>query len=87
MSQKAWDSLSAEDQAIFRAAARESTRLMRTQWQDWERRAREQAQKSGSVVIPWLDKKPFEAAMRPLYDEALRDPAQRSLVERIRQVQ
>ena len=32
MSRRAWDELSPEDRAIFRAAARESTRYMREQW-------------------------------------------------------
>src|SRR5215218_362401 len=45
MSRKAWDSLSAEDQTIFRAAAQESGRSMRQQWKTWEESAREQARK------------------------------------------
>jgi tripartite ATP-independent transporter DctP family solute receptor len=87
MSQRAWESLSPEDRRLFREAARDSTRSMRAQWQDWERRSREQAEKSGNQIVRTVDKQPFEAAMKVIYDEALRDPKLRQLVDRIRQAQ
>jgi tripartite ATP-independent transporter DctP family solute receptor len=87
MSQRAWASLSAEDQAIFRQAARESGRFMREQWKAWEERARALAEKAGNVIVGDFDKKPFEAAMTAVYDKALADkPRLRELVERIRQM-
>ena len=63
MSQRAWESLSAEEQAIFRQAARELSRFMREQWKAWEERARAQAEKAGNVVVDDFDKQPFQAAM------------------------
>ncbi len=39
MSQRAWADLSTEDRMIFREAARESSKYMREQWLDWERRS------------------------------------------------
>lgn len=87
MSRKAWDSLSAEDQKIFRDAARESSQFMREQWTAWEERSREQAKKAGNVIISDFDKKPFEDAMKPLYEQTLSDPKLELLVERIRKVQ
>lgn len=87
MSRKAWDSLSAEDQTIFRDAARESSRFMREQWTAWEERSRQEAQKAGNVIISEFDKKPFEDAMKPIYDHTVSDPKLLELVERIRQVQ
>jgi len=86
MSRKAWDSLSPEDQKIFRDAAEESARFMRHQWKAWEERAREQASKAGSVIITEFDKKPFMDAMSDLYRNALADPTLARLVDRIRQV-
>jgi tripartite ATP-independent transporter DctP family solute receptor len=83
MSRRAWDSLTAEDQAIFRAAARESSRFMRDQWTAWEERSRAQAVKAGNEIVAELDKAPFEAAMKPIYDTALRDPKLKELVARI----
>jgi tripartite ATP-independent transporter DctP family solute receptor len=88
MSQRAWESLSAEEQAIFRQAARESSRFMREQWKAWEERARAQAEKAGNVVVGDFDKQPFQAAMAGVYDKALAGkPELRELVERIRQTQ
>ena len=43
MSHKAWTSLSAEDRAIFREAARQSSRFMRERWKDLEEQSRRQA--------------------------------------------
>jgi tripartite ATP-independent transporter DctP family solute receptor len=82
MSRRAWAELSAEDRAIFRAAARESSRYMRVQWQSWEERSRRQATEAG-VSISDIDRKPFEDATRFLIDEARADPKLRPLIERI----
>jgi tripartite ATP-independent transporter DctP family solute receptor len=88
MSQRAWESLSAEEQTIFRQAARESGRFMRQQWKAWEERSRAQAEKAGNIVVTDFDKQPFRAAMAAVYDKALNDkPKLRELVERIRQTQ
>ena len=87
MSRKAWDSLTSEDQKIFRDAARESSRFMRDQWMAWEERSRQEAKKAGNVIISDFDKKPFEDAMKPIYEHTLTDPKLLDLVERIRQVQ
>jgi tripartite ATP-independent transporter DctP family solute receptor len=87
MSRKAWDSLSPEDQSIFRAAAQESGRFMRQQWKDWEERSREQARKGGVEVETGFDKKPFMDAMAGIYETTLRDPKVKDLVDRIRHVE
>jgi tripartite ATP-independent transporter DctP family solute receptor len=86
MSQRAWADLSAEDRVIFREAARESTRYMREQWQDWERRSEQQAIEAGVHVISKINRKPFEDATRPLRDAMRADPRYRSLIERIEAV-
>lgn len=84
MSRSAWEGLSREDQAIFREAARESSRFMRRQWQDWEDRARREAQEAGAVAVA-VDKAPFEAAVQPVVARMLQDPRIRTFVERIRE--
>lgn len=86
MSRKAWDALSPEDQKVFREAARESSNYMNLQWRAWEERAREEARSAGNSIIEDVDRRPFEAAMKPIYDEAMRDPRIRELVEKIRAV-
>jgi tripartite ATP-independent transporter DctP family solute receptor len=83
MSRRAWDELSPEDRAIFRAAARESTRYMREQWLTWESRSRKQALESGITVIDAVDRKAFMDATRSLRDELRADPKLGPLIERI----
>jgi len=86
MSRKAWDALSPEDQKIFKDAARESSNYMNLQWRAWVERAREEARTAGNQIIEDFDRRPFAAAMKPIYDAAMRNPRVRDLVERIRAV-
>jgi tripartite ATP-independent transporter DctP family solute receptor len=87
MSKKAWGSLSAEDQQIFRETALRSSRFMREKWRDLEERSRKQAEAAGVEIVTDIDRKPFEAAMAGLYAKAQRDPAVAQLIERIRKVE
>jgi tripartite ATP-independent transporter DctP family solute receptor len=87
MSQKAWSSLSPEDQKIFREAALRSSRFMREKWRDLEERSRMQAEAAGVKIVTDIDRKPFEAAMAGLYARAKADPAMAKLIERIREVE
>ncbi|GGH06691.1 C4-dicarboxylate ABC transporter [Alsobacter metallidurans] len=87
MSKKAWDGLSAKDQALFREAAAESSAFMHEVWTTWENRARRQAEDAGNTITTLTDRAGFEEATRELRDKALADPVLRELVERIRQVQ
>jgi tripartite ATP-independent transporter DctP family solute receptor len=86
MSLKAWSSLSEEDRAIFRDAARQSSRFMRERWKDLEQQSRRQAEAAGVTIVSNFDRKPFEAAMTDIYAKARRDPAAAALIERIRKV-
>src|ERR1700742_1448565 len=86
MSHKAWRSLSAEDQAILRDAARQSSRFMRERWKDLEEQSRKQAEAAGVTIVSDFDRKPFEAAMTDIYVKARRAPAASALIERIRKV-
>jgi tripartite ATP-independent transporter DctP family solute receptor len=85
MSEKAWGSLSPEDQQIFREAARESSRFMREQWRLWEERSKREAQLGGVTVAEDVDRNAFERAMSGIYDRFLTDPKIKSLVDRIRE--
>jgi TRAP-type C4-dicarboxylate transport system substrate-binding protein len=87
MSLRAWDSLSPEDQEIFRDAARKSSAFMRELWGGLEERSRQQARAAGNTIIADVDRKPFENAMSPIHDKIVTDPDMRVLLERIRQVQ
>jgi tripartite ATP-independent transporter DctP family solute receptor len=87
MSPRAWESLSAEDQDIFRDAARKSSAFMRELWSGLEERSRQQAQAHGNTIIADFDRKPFEQAMSTIYAKSVTDPGLRQLIERIRKVQ
>jgi tripartite ATP-independent transporter DctP family solute receptor len=87
MSRRAWDSLSPDDRKMFRAAAVESSRFMRTQWKAWEDRSRDQAQRAGIEIAADVDKKPFAKAMIRIYDTMLGEPKLKGFVDRIRQIE
>jgi TRAP-type C4-dicarboxylate transport system substrate-binding protein len=87
MSLKAWQSLTQDDQKIFREAAQKSSHFMREKWRDLEDRSRAQAEAAGVVIVRDFDRKPFEAAMAGLYEKAQRDPAAAQLIDRIRKVE
>jgi tripartite ATP-independent transporter DctP family solute receptor len=87
MSLGAWESLTADEQTIFRDAARKSSEHMRGIWSGLEASSRQQALDAGNVIIEKFDRKPFEQAMTRVLDTAVTDPAARQLADRIRQVQ
>src|SRR6478735_8668346 len=86
ISLKAWKSLSADDQQIFREAAARSSRFMREKWHDLEEQSQHKAEAAGITVARDIDRKPFEDAMAAIYAKAGRDPAIARLIERIRKV-
>jgi tripartite ATP-independent transporter DctP family solute receptor len=86
MSLRAWQSLSTEDQEIFRQAARESSEHMRSIWLGLEKESRQQAYLNGNTIIDKFDRKPFEDAMNSIYTTAVTDPELTQLIERIRKV-
>jgi tripartite ATP-independent transporter DctP family solute receptor len=87
MSQKAWQSLSAEDQTIFRDAAIKSSQFMRAKWKDLEERSRQKAKAAGVTIVTDIDRKPFEDAMAGIYAKAQADPVAAALIERIGKVE
>lgn len=86
MSKRSWDRLSAADQAIVRAAAKESVAKMRELWEAREKTA-EAAVKAKGAMITQVDKKPFIDAMKPVYDRFVTDAKLKDLLARIQAVQ
>jgi tripartite ATP-independent transporter DctP family solute receptor len=86
MSKRSWDKLSAADQAIVRAAAKESVKKMRELWEAREKTA-EAAVKAKGALITLVDKKPFIDAMKPVYDRFVTDAKLKDLLTRIQAVQ
>lgn len=87
ISLKAWRSLSADDQIIFREAAVRSSQFMREKWRDLEEQSELKAEAAGIAVTRDIDRKPFEDAMAPIYAKAAKDPAAAALIDRIRKVE
>ncbi|MFT4119237.1 TRAP transporter substrate-binding protein [Bradyrhizobium sp.] len=87
ISLKAWQSLSDDDQKIFREAALRSSRFMREKWRDLEEQSQRKAEAAGVIIVKTIDRKPFEDAMAGIYARAARDPATAALIERIRKVE
>ena len=83
MSKKAWEGLSSEDQALFRAAARESSTVMSMLWAQAEQRSEQAARESGVKVVTDVDKEAFRRRMLPVYERFVTTPALKDLVRRI----
>ena len=83
MSKVSWDKLSAEDQAIVMAAAKESVPVMRKLWKEREKASEEKIRAAGAEIITEIDKTPFIEAMIPVYEKHVTSPEMRDLVKRI----
>lgn len=81
-SKKTWDTLSPEDQKIFREAAKESVVYMRKLWDEREEKSLATVKAAGAQIVE-VDKASFQAAMKPVYDKYLQDPKLKALVARV----
>ena len=68
ISNKAWDAMTAEQQGIVKAAARNSADKQRELWQAREASSMEAVQAGGVTVNTIADKAPFQAKMSGVYD-------------------
>lgn len=84
-SKSVWDTLSADEQAIIRSAARDSVPVMRRLWDDYEASARRTVEAAGGTIVSDVDRKAFADALVPLYPTIVTDPRQRTLVRRIQE--
>jgi TRAP-type C4-dicarboxylate transport system substrate-binding protein len=82
-SKKVWDTLSKEDQAALRKAAKESVPYMRKLWDEREVKSRQVVEAAGSQVNAVQNKQEFIDAMKPVYAKFANTPKLQSLVKRI----
>ncbi len=82
MSKTVYDSFTPADQQTIRKAAKDSVPYMRGLWDALEISARATVEKAGVEVIT-IDKAPFQAAMKPLYDQFITDPKLKDILVRI----
>jgi len=85
MSKKTWDALSKDDQAFIKKYSREAQLEERKLWDKYESDAMAKAKAAGIQVIPVADKKPFQNAVKPVWDKY--GPKYADMVKRIQAVQ
>jgi len=82
MSKRVFDSLTPEERVAVQKAAKDSVPYMRKLWQEMEVSSRAIVEQAGVTVIP-IDKAPFQAAMKPVYDQFVTDPKMKDLLARV----
>jgi tripartite ATP-independent transporter DctP family solute receptor len=84
LSKKTWDSLSTADQELVKKFSREAQLDERKLWQEYEKQAMEKAVAAGIKIIEVADKKPFQAAVKPVWDKY--GPRFAEMIKRIQDV-
>jgi tripartite ATP-independent transporter DctP family solute receptor len=85
MSRRIWDSLTPADQALVKKFGREAQLEERVLWNKYEKDAMDKAKAAGITVIEIADKKPFQAAVKPVWDKY--GPKYADMVKRIQAVE
>ena len=83
-SRKTWDTLSKDDQALIRKFSREAQLEERDLWNKYETAALEKAKAAGNEIIDVADKKPFQDAVKPVWDKY--GPKYAGMIKRIQDV-
>ena len=83
-SKKSWDGLSKDDQALVMKLSKEAQQEQRKLWYESEKKSSEAIVKAGAVVNDVGDKKPFQAAVKPVWDKY--GAAHTALIQRIQDV-
>jgi tripartite ATP-independent transporter DctP family solute receptor len=82
MSKKVYDTLTPEEQKIFRDAAKESVPYMRKLWDEKEAKSKAAVLAGGAQVIE-VDKKSFQDVMGPVYDKFITTPKLKAMVKAV----
>jgi tripartite ATP-independent transporter DctP family solute receptor len=85
MSKRSFDRFNAADQALVRAAAKESVARMRDLWDAREKES-EAKVRAGGAQVNAVEKQPFIDAMKPVYDRFVTSAPMKELVARIQAV-
>src|SRR5713226_8869352 len=83
-SRKTWDTLSGEDRELLKKFGREAQAEERVLWNQYEKQALEKAKAAGIQIIEIADKKPFQDAVKPVWDKY--GPKYAELIKRIQAV-
>jgi tripartite ATP-independent transporter DctP family solute receptor len=80
-SKRTWQTLSKEDQALIAKFAREAQQEQRGLWYEMEKKSLAQMKDAGAQVNEVADRKPFQAAVKPVWDKY--GAKQTALIQRI----
>jgi tripartite ATP-independent transporter DctP family solute receptor len=83
-SRKTWDGLNKDDQALIKKLGREAQLEERDLWTKYEAAALEKAKAAGNEIIELADKKPFQDAVKPVWDRY--GPKYEAMIKRIQDV-
>ena len=78
-----FDKMTPADQAMFRAAAKESVIFQRQRWDAQEAKALDIVTKAGSQIVTDVDKASFKIAMVPVYAKFITTPDLQRLVKAV----
>src|SRR5947209_9299263 len=84
-SKKTWDTLSKDDQALIAKFAKEAQQEQRKLWYAMEEKSRSEMEKAGVEIVNIDDKKPFQDAVKPVWEKYAKQHAE--LIKRIQDVQ
>jgi tripartite ATP-independent transporter DctP family solute receptor len=68
-SRKTWDTLAKDDQTLIKKFSREAQSEARVLWDQYETAAMDKAKTAGCEIIEVADKKPFQDAVKPVWDK------------------
>jgi tripartite ATP-independent transporter DctP family solute receptor len=84
MSKKTWDALAPADQALVKQFARAAQFEERALWVKYEQAALDKAKAAGITITEIADKKPFQDAVKPVWDKY--GPKYADMIKRIQAV-
>ena len=83
ISKKVFEKLSPADQALFRAAAKDSVAFQRKKWDEQEAKSLDVVTKGGAQIVADVDKASFRAVMAPVYAKFISTPDLQRLVKTV----
>jgi tripartite ATP-independent transporter DctP family solute receptor len=80
-SKRTWMQLSADDQALVKKLSKEAQQEERVLWKQYEQKAYDKMKEAKTVVTQIADKKPWQAAVKPVWDKY--GPKYEAMIKRI----
>jgi tripartite ATP-independent transporter DctP family solute receptor len=80
-SRKTWDALGKDDQALMKKFSSEAQAEARVLWDKYETAAMDKAKAAGCEIIEVADKKPFQDAVKPVWDKY--GPKYEAMIKRV----